>query len=125
MSEKINTQIDMVNKPPHYNRDGAMECIEEMEMVFGAEQTSIFCLLNCWKYRYRSGLKGDPEEDMKKSYWYLRKYKELRDKSNIEFFKNITIPNINYTSPITPNPSNPYNDINRPIVTCSGDNNIK
>ena len=74
-----NNTVDMVNNPPHYNRDGAIECIEEMKLVFGLQKTAYFCLLNCWKYRYRSGSKNNAEEDMRKSDWYLRKYRELQD----------------------------------------------
>ena len=67
---------ETVNHPSHYNREGAMECIDEMIMVFGTEAVKKFCLLNAWKYRYRAADKNG-EEDLKKSDWYLRKYKEL------------------------------------------------
>ena len=68
---------ETVNHPKHYGREGAMECIDEMVLVFGVEATMNFCLLNAWKYRYRAGAKGG-EEDMKKSDWYLAKFKELK-----------------------------------------------
>lgn len=71
---------DMVNSPRHYNREGAIECIDEMILVFGEVATAYFCLLNCWKYRYRAGLKNDGFEDIQKSDWYMRKYKELKEK---------------------------------------------
>ena len=77
---KQNQTNDMVNSPKHYNRDGAIECIDEMELVFGSEATANFCLLNCWKYRYRAGLKDDGYQDLEKSDWYMRKYKELKEK---------------------------------------------
>lgn len=67
--------VDMVNEPPHYTH--GMECIDEMILVFGKEAAMNFCLLNCWKYRYRAPYKGDVEENMEKSRWYLNKYKEL------------------------------------------------
>lgn len=70
---------EAVNHPEHYNREGAMECIDEMILVFGVEETAIFCKLNAYKYRYRAGAKGDPTEDMKKSDWYMKKYTELVD----------------------------------------------
>lgn len=69
---------DMVDHPKHYGREGAMECIEEMILVFGVKATMCFCLLNAWKYRYRAADKGG-EEDMKKSDWYMAKYKELKE----------------------------------------------
>ena len=69
---------EKVDHPSHYNRKGAMECIDEMVLVFGQEAAMHFCLLNAWKYRYRAADKNG-EEDLKKSDWYLRKYRELRD----------------------------------------------
>jgi hypothetical protein len=71
---------NLISHPRHYNRENAIECIDEMELVFGLEATSHFCLLNCWKYRYRAGLKNDGYEDLEKSDWYMHKYKELKEK---------------------------------------------
>lgn len=68
---------DMVNEPPHYIH--GMECIDEMVLVFGKEAVMNFCLCNAWKYRYRAPYKGNIEENMEKSRWYLNKYKELKD----------------------------------------------
>jgi hypothetical protein len=68
--------VDMVNRPPHYCREGGMECIDEMLILFGKEAVKHFCLCNAWKYRYRSNAKNG-EEDLKKSDWYIKKYKEL------------------------------------------------
>lgn len=70
---------EMVNHPSHYNREGAMECIDEMAAIFGIQATMDFCLLNAWKYRYRASDKG-AEEDLKKSDWYVSKYLELKGK---------------------------------------------
>lgn len=67
---------EKVNHPKHYNRENAMECIEEMVMLFGIKETQIFCKLNAWKYRYRAAEKNGIE-DLKKSDWYIQKYKEL------------------------------------------------
>ncbi len=73
------TKKERVNHPSHYNRPGAMECWDEMELIFGIKETMIFCKLNAWKYRCRAiGKNG--EEDLKKSDVYLNKYKELREK---------------------------------------------
>ena len=65
-----------VDHPSHYNREGSMECIDEMVMVFGEEVVANFCLCNVWKYRYRAADKNGIE-DLKKSDWYMNKYKEL------------------------------------------------
>lgn len=66
---------DVVNHPNHYT-NGGMECIDEMILIFGKEAVANFCLCNAWKYRYRAMYKNG-EEDMKKSHWYMAKYKEL------------------------------------------------
>lgn len=79
---KPNEEIFGVNHPSHYNRDGAIECIDEMELLFGKEETATWCKLNTWKYRYRAGEKpGEAAlKDLKKSDWYMNKYKELKEK---------------------------------------------
>lgn len=69
---------DMVNHPSHYCREGAVESIDEMIAVFGAEAVMHFCICNVWKYRYRSSSKNG-EEDIKKSDWYMNKYIKLRE----------------------------------------------
>lgn len=73
---ELTPKEDVVNKPKHYNRDGAMQCIDEMILVFGKETVLSFCLCNAWKYRYRAADKNGAE-DLAKSDWYLNKYKEL------------------------------------------------
>lgn len=67
---------ETVDHPSHYNREGSMECIDEMLLLFGVEETKSFCKLNAWKYRYRAADKNGAE-DLKKSDWYINKYKEL------------------------------------------------
>ena len=69
-------EYDPVNKPKHYNREGAMECIDEMILLFGKETVKDFCKCNAWKYRYRAADKNGAE-DLAKSDWYLAKYREL------------------------------------------------
>lgn len=77
-TEPTETPNDIINHPSHYCRDGGMESIDEMVLVFGKEAVKNFCLCNVWKYRYRSSTKNG-EEDLKKSDWYMRKYSELCD----------------------------------------------
>lgn len=69
-------KVDMINHPKHYCREDAIECLDEMRLVFGDDIVAAFCLCNVWKYRYRAASKGQ-EEDLKKSDFYMRKYKEL------------------------------------------------
>lgn len=71
---------DYVNAPPHYTRNGAMECIEEMKLLFGKQEVMSFCKLNAWKYRYRA-VEKNGIEDIYKSDWYMNKYKELREEN--------------------------------------------
>lgn len=73
---KDGEEHDNVSRPAHYTREGAMECIDEMLLVFGTAAVKDFCLLNAWKYRYRAAKKNG-DEDMRKSDWYMAKYKEL------------------------------------------------
>jgi hypothetical protein len=96
-----------VNHPKHYNREGGMECIDEMILVFGKEAVEHFCLCNAWKYRYRAADKNG-EEDLKKSDWYLKKYKELNgDNIVIKTITTPTYPTITpvVTDPVYPNPT--------------------
>lgn len=67
---------DIINHPSHYCREGGMECLDEMELIFGKEALKHFCLCNAWKYRYRASAKNG-DEDLKKSDFYMKKYKEL------------------------------------------------
>lgn len=75
-------KVDMINHPKHYCREDAIECLGEMRLVFGDDIVAAFCLCNVWKYRYRAASKGQ-EEDLKKSDFYMRKYKELVGHRNI------------------------------------------
>lgn len=79
VAEKEKTmEKNNVEHPTHYNRKNAMECIDEMLLIFGKEMVEHFCLCNAWKYRYRAADKNGAE-DLAKSDWYLAKYKELRE----------------------------------------------
>lgn len=75
----MNDTGDSVNHPQHYCRDGAMECFDEFVMIYGEEAGKIACLFNIHKYRYRASKKNG-DEDLKKSDWYVKKYKELCNK---------------------------------------------
>lgn len=82
-NESVNeTEFDNVNKPKHYIREGGMECIDEMITLFGEEAVINFCLCNAWKYRYRASEKNG-EEDLRKSDWYIKKYKELKESKEL------------------------------------------
>ena len=77
------TMKEQIDHPNHYNREDAMECIDELLQVFGKTTVQHFCLCNVWKYRYRAGQKDSEEaiKDLKKSDWYMKKYLELGGKA--------------------------------------------
>lgn len=108
--------VDNVNHPQHYCREDAMECIDEMILIFGKEAVKNFCLCNAWKYRYRAADKNG-EEDIKKSDWYIKKYKELNEEPIITT-STITLP-YNSTPDISTTPW--YINESTPI-TCTSYN---
>ena len=71
---------DVVNHPTHYTH-GKYECIDVMEDCFGKEVVQHFCLLNAFKYMWRTNHKNGLE-DIKKARWYLDKYLQLASSSN-------------------------------------------
>lgn len=83
------TRKELVNHPEHYNRE--IECIEEMRLIFGDEETATFCKLNAWKYRYgRVGKPGNEmETDLKKSDWYMGYFQDITQlhRSSVEKYK--------------------------------------
>lgn len=72
------TAVDMVNHPPHYTQ-GAIECIDAMVAVRGAEAVATYCELAAFKYLWRCGLKDDPIRELGKAQWYITKAMELRN----------------------------------------------
>ena len=64
----------MVNRPPHYTREGAIECIDEMEMIYGIKEVMTFCKLNAYKYGFilRYGLDKEDITGYKYESWHLR-----------------------------------------------------
>ena len=81
-NDKNDDVVDMVNRPPHYTH-GKYECIDVMVENFGKEAVQKFCLLNAFKYVWRSDYKNGTE-DVKKAMWYLDKYLELEGEHNAE-----------------------------------------
>ena len=71
---------EQVNHPSHYNQ-GQFECIAVMESIYGIEATMDFCLLCAFKYVWRTNNK-DGIQDIDKAIWYLKKYKELQERSH-------------------------------------------
>lgn len=73
---------EQVNHPSHYSKAGRKECIVEMEELYGAEATTMFCLTNSYKYLYRAGDKfGNPaRQDADKAKWYFDYANKLVEK---------------------------------------------
>lgn len=108
-------EYDNINKPKHYNRESAMESIDEMILVFGIEAVKNFCLCNVWKYRYRATDKNG-EEDLKKSDWYMRKYKELCNTTITTTTDTLLSPTITVIN----EEQTPYEPIKPNLVWCAG-----
>lgn len=68
-------QREEINHPDRY-AGGKYECIDVMQDVFGVEAVKHFCMLNAFKYIWRSEKKNGVE-DVQKAVWYLNKCIEL------------------------------------------------
>ena len=67
---------DNINHPAHYEGNTSLECIDVMEIAFGAEAVGNFCLCNAFKYLWRYRQKGGAD-DIGKAKWYLEYTKGL------------------------------------------------
>ena len=66
-----------VNGPPHYTQ-GSIHCIDAMISAFGTDAVVTFCLLNSFKYTWRSTTHtSGPNENIQKAIWYMNKASEL------------------------------------------------
>ena len=61
---------DLVNHPPHYTADGAIECIDAIEAQLTPEEYRGYLKGNIAKYVWRERHKGGPES-LKKARFYL------------------------------------------------------
>lgn len=69
---------DAVNHPPHYTgHPSGVECITITEHMG-------FNLGNATKYIWRSDLKNNAVEDLKKAAWYIAREIERRERQNVE-----------------------------------------
>lgn len=90
-----------INHPPHYQACGSigrkllinymgipdyeldLECIEFLERN---HQYCNFHIGNAIKYLWRSGVKGDANEDLRKALWYLRRWQDPSLKNFVYLF---------------------------------------
>lgn len=77
-------KIDSINHPGHYE-SGKFECIDVMLETQGPEAVKSFCICNAFKYLYRHKRKNGIE-DIKKADWYLKKYIELEEAENEDWY---------------------------------------
>lgn len=84
--DNLGIDKDMINHPSHYKH--GIECIDEMILLYGKEETMSFCKLNSHKYRKRVLDKGG-KEDQDKSDWYVKEYAYLESKSERELLQEI------------------------------------
>ena len=75
------TLNDSVNHPKHYtNHPAKCECGNGIECIQVTEHMN-FCVGNAIKYLWRSDLKDNPIEDLKKAVWYVNREIERREKA--------------------------------------------
>ena len=63
---------DNVNHPAHYEKSTSLECIDVMEIAFGYEAVTAFCMCNAFKYLWRYKNKNG-KEDLDKARWYMKR----------------------------------------------------
>ncbi len=67
---------DIINKPDHYHSKGT-DVISFAKAQFSTEEMKGFYRINAIKYLTRYDKKGEPEDDLQKADFYLRKLIEL------------------------------------------------
>jgi hypothetical protein len=67
---------DNVDHPAHYTR-GGIECIDAIEASMSAKEFRGYLKGNVLKYLWRYEDKWDPEEDLAKAGWYLKKLRKV------------------------------------------------
>ena len=90
-ADKITEKLDKLNNldqkenydfvnPEHY-KQGSMEVIDMMKLLWGTEALILHCEMSEFKYRMRLGRKPDQptDRDLQKANWYLEKANKLRN----------------------------------------------
>jgi hypothetical protein len=73
--------FDDIEKPEHYNT-GEIETFDYIVDVMGPYHAIYYCWGNILKYLgTRTWNKGDPLANVKKAMWYLKKMRELMEKT--------------------------------------------
>ena len=67
--------------PPHYTQ-GPVHCIDAMISAFGVDAVGTFCLINAFKYTWRSTThERGVVENVQKGMYYMKKASELKQLS--------------------------------------------
>lgn len=90
-ADKITEKLDKLNNldqkenydfvnPEHY-KQGSMEVIDMMKLLWGTEALILHCEMSEFKYRMRLGRKPDQptDRDLQKALWYQERAKKLRN----------------------------------------------
>ena len=72
-AEQTGQHVDMVNKPPHYQTDNGIECIDAIRAALGLDGFIAYCRGNAIKYGWRAGKKDETAQDLRKAAWYLER----------------------------------------------------
>jgi|GEM_PF-1755544 len=67
-------ELSDVFQPSHYVKDGGVECIDIMSMVYGEERVKEWAEITAFKYQWRQGSKAGNSavKDKMKRIWYTR-----------------------------------------------------
>jgi hypothetical protein len=63
----------VINSPAHYNKNGAIECIDAIKEALGDEGFLSYLHGNILKYAWRFDQKGG-DQDLRKLIWYANRY---------------------------------------------------
>ena len=70
MESRVNDPLHYTHRPTH--------CVDAMISAFGADAVVTFCLLNAFKYAWRSTTHTSGlNENTQKAIWYMNKASEL------------------------------------------------
>ena len=73
-------EVDLINSPPHYTQ-ASIECIDAIAAALSEDEFRGFVKGNALKYIWRSELKGESVENIKKAIWYLNRLVATKEKS--------------------------------------------
>lgn len=76
MKPKKDAESDLINKAPHYNHSGGIECIEAIKAALGKDGFVAWLRGTILKYLWRGPHKGTPGLDAAKLSYYAKRLEE-------------------------------------------------